>query len=116
MNKCLRIAKPQAAEVAFTSEAFPYDDNNCCAGPKGRIDRKKSYTRQASTLAHHTRRRLVRFHDPILASIIVIIARLALRTGPSTSLRTGRSRLILDSRQTARGDVQDPSERRQEPS
>jgi hypothetical protein len=28
MNKCLRIAKPQAAEVAFTSEAFPYDDNN----------------------------------------------------------------------------------------
>jgi hypothetical protein len=34
MNKCLRIAKPQAAEVAFTSEAFPYDDNNCCAGPK----------------------------------------------------------------------------------
>jgi hypothetical protein len=28
MNKCLRIAKPQAAEVVFTSEAFPYDDNN----------------------------------------------------------------------------------------
>jgi hypothetical protein len=28
MNKCLRIAKPQAAEGVFTSEAFPYDDNN----------------------------------------------------------------------------------------
>jgi hypothetical protein len=28
VNQCLRIAKPQAAEVVFTSEAFPYDDNN----------------------------------------------------------------------------------------
>jgi hypothetical protein len=28
MNECLRIAKPQAAEVVFSSEAFLYDDND----------------------------------------------------------------------------------------